>query len=290
MLEITESSEKDAKIIGKLKKGDKILAGNQPIGGLYKIKTEDGQFGWVSAEGLTLEPTPEASKSPATSPSPSPSPLPTPTPSSTPSVVPSPASSSKKLERRFQLRGFGTGSFVSLSGVVVNYNRSDLGFSYGGEFAYSLSSRFALVLRGEAQFVNSAFTDSLTAKNYAVNVSSWPVYLGIEYALLQGSQWSLWGVGMGGMGFQTTLVSTSLSDAAPNTAGVSTMPLSGLGKLVLKWKVSKPFSLFAEAGYRYLQSGVLVPSTTLTGGAILYPAFALNLGGPFTGLGFGWSF
>jgi uncharacterized protein YgiM (DUF1202 family) len=57
--EMLRGPQKDAGVLMRLKKGQKITASNYPTEGYYKVRTSDGTLGWVKADSLVLGPMPD---------------------------------------------------------------------------------------------------------------------------------------------------------------------------------------------------------------------------------------
>lgn len=315
--ELREGHDPVSKVILKLKKGDDVVASNEPTEGFHKIRTASGEVGWVIESSLQLEPPPspeeiekykgkpsaqrdgEAPKAVAQS-----KPLPSDenqAPLEVAEKPPEPAIG-KKAKRRLasistdsavRIRLLGDYNFFAASGIVNNLSSMGPGYSFGGEFTINLGARVGFTLRGEMMFKTLSLTDSATSKNFQVSVGSIPAMAGFHLVLISSPSFSLQMALLGGVGFNTSLQSANLTDSPPpsNLLTVNVMTFSGLGKVEAHWQISSVFSIFAEGGYRYFYSPLIsVDSTSSNGAIILQSSFYLNLSGPMAGGGISFSF
>jgi uncharacterized protein YgiM (DUF1202 family) len=300
-VELREGPGTNYRALDKLPKGTPVAASNQPIDGYYKVRTGAGVIGFVPADALVLQPVPtdDAPSGAAQAPPPE--------SQVAPSDVPKPTLSNEsafrnKSTRRFvRLKAIGGYNFFSVSDVnsLLNANVLQFGFSAGGEIDFLFTPDLAFIIRVERVFKSVFAQDQKTLKSFSMNLTSYPVMAGLNLALTSDTHWSTHFAVMGGLGLLTDLTAIDLSDTAPNVTEMTSTTFTGVAAFDLTYSFNKTWSVFAEAGYRYLQTSQIIPGTSASAnGAGIFESpnttnfvpVTLNLSGPFIGAGLGVSF
>jgi hypothetical protein len=94
-----------------------------------------------------------------------------------------------------------------------------------------------------------------------------------------------------GHAINTNLTETASSLPSPNVNEYSSTAISGMFRLSLEYTLTRMVGIFAEGGYRLLDTSSAAPTQTGSGGTIFqsngqYQSLPLNLSGPFIGGGF----
>ncbi len=195
--------------------------------------------------------------------------------------------------KNIQLRIFGDLNLFTSPGVIVGLNNLSPGYGYGGEIGIPLSSRFSVVLRIENVFKTLIVNDHSTSRVFQVNLGSLPIMAGLQYVFYEGNHLSLEVGALGGMAVEAEVQAMVTSAASPSSTLVlfTGSYLTFLGKVNANWKFSRLFSVFAEGGYRVLNTTQFTnPNITGSGTDILQQSFSLNLGGPVVGGGLVFNF
>jgi hypothetical protein len=296
--EVFAQPDRKSEIIEKLTETTQIAASNYPVNGYYRVRTPKGKIGWVADDALDLQPIPppdedsaeqktseesDEPKRPASKKEKTPAPQER---AASPSSKPKIHSKDDKNYPRYILRGFGSMNFFTASGIIGGYDSFSNGYGFGGEFTWNFFPRWGWVVRVERISTSVALADSGTSKNYLVSLSSLPLVTGVEFSLFKTSRFSASISGLAGTTLQMGLTSTSVSDTSNNVTTISTSALSFLGKANLHFFFNQWLSIFAEGGYRYMNSPVLtLANPTDVGSLILQSSFSIKMSGPFVGAG-----
>jgi hypothetical protein len=81
-----------------------------------------------------------------------------------------------------------------------------------------------------------------------------------------------------GWAFNSEVRSTNLTDTTNTVSDTVASGLTALGKVEINFNISTAFSIFAEGGYRYLQSPTMTP-TANNGSLILQSSYSLTFSG-----------
>ena len=281
--DLYEKPDKKSTVLDKIVKGEPVVASNIPLQGFYKIRTRNGTIGWILEDALALGPMPspeEIQQSQEQAPQPSRR------TASEDKARDQPEEKAPKTES-FRLRILGDLNFFSASGVVTNYVLTQA-FSLGGEISMPVFKDFSVVLRMEKLSSSTPLINAANGDTVQINVGGLPIMGGLEYNLLSGPVMTVHVAAFVGYSLQTELQASDLTNSAV-VDGVSS-GFTALGKVDFTLQVSSLISLFAEAGYRLLQSGQMNIPAGNSAGSILASSFVLNLSGPFVGGGVGFSF
>ncbi len=235
-------------------------------------------------------PTPVATPSPIAIPTPAatpipvitPSPVPTPVPVIAPQVIVRP-----KLLPPITLSIFGGGDSISFN-EVNNFVGTQLFKStiyYGGEIRYPFSNDFSFLFRLERMSQSSSVGAA------AFSLSSLPVMVGLDYHLPHPRKIRVHLSALVGPAINTNLTETAASLPSPNVTEYSSTAISGMFRLSLEYTLSRMVGIFAEGGYRLLDTSSAAPTQSGAGGTLFqsngqYQSLPLNLSGPFIGGGF----
>lgn len=300
--EVREGPGPSYKAIDKLPKGAQVAASNQPIEGFYKIRTSAGVIGFVSAEVLVLQPVPsDDAPAPVAE-------VPPPTSSVAPSDAYKPTVSNetnfrnRNRKKMIRLKLLGGYNFFSVGDVnnLLSANVLQFGFNAGGEIDFLFTQDLAMVVRLERVFKSVFAQDQRTTTAFDMSLSSIPLMVGLELTLTNDTKFSSHFTVMGGLAMLTDLTSTDINANVPNVTEMTSTTFTGVAKFDFTYAFNKTWSAFAEAGYRYLKTGQITPSTptTVNGSQIFqdpnnagnYIPVSLDLSGPFVGLGVGFAF
>jgi uncharacterized protein YgiM (DUF1202 family) len=301
-IELREGPGANYRVLDKLPKGTPLAASNQPIDGYYKVRTGAGVIGFVAADALVLQavPSEDAPSQAASAPPPADSGI-APSEMHRPTLSNESAFRNTKSRRYIRIKAIGGYNFFSVGDVntLLSANVLQFGFSAGGEIDFMFTQDLAFVIRIEKVFKSVFAQDQKTLKSFSMNLSSYPVMAGLNLALTSDTKWSTHFAVMGGLGLLTDLTAIDLSDAAPNVTEMTSTTFTGVAAFDLTYSFSKTWSVFAEVGYRYLQTSPIIPGTpTSANGAAIFEApntqafspVSLNLSGPFVGGGMSVSF
>ena len=270
--EVYENPKRGSVVVARLKKNTQVLASNYPTENFHKVRTKDNIKGWVLADTLVLQPIPEGA--------------PERTMADDEGI--SRTRSKKNANPKFRLKALGDFNFYNASGIITNFNGLNLGYEFGLEIHYILNSSFSLALRGEYIFNSVNLTDSVSGNVFLIGTSAMPLQIGLVNTIADEDVFSIFLGVFGGYSPVTQVSSTLVSSTS--ASAVSAATLTGLAKLEVDIRFYKRWALFLEGGYRFLQTGVLVPPTTGSGVSVFTSTFSINYNGPFFGGGLGVAF
>jgi hypothetical protein len=305
--------DKSSEVLGHLANGESIEISNYPTQGFYKVRTGNGQVGWIDSAGVNKEaplPPPEAELPQSAKMPPAPDTLSSPGASETKETSPEnipyedikstdrPVVESREQEAKpkphrhpYELKAFG--GIQKIQFTEVNNLLGTTVFSatkyFGIQFGVPLEERLLAVIRIER------LTNSTSAGATNLSLSSTPVTAGLSYAFVKQKPILLQGSVLLGPAFSTTLDATATDLAAPNMTELSTTAFTELLKLDLGMQLSSAVELFIEGGYRFLKTSSVGPTTTVNGSALFQSngvnvPVPLDLSGPFIGGGLGFFF
>ena len=299
-VELREGPTATSKVLDHLPKGTQLAVSNQPIDGFFKVRTAAGVIGFVPSDALVLQAiaADDASAPPPMQVAPAPS-APAaagaPADGGRPTLSNESAFRNSKSNRKFiRVKALGGYNFFSVGDVntLLNANVLQFGFSAGGEIDFMFTQDLAFVIRIERVFKSVFGQDQKTLKSFNMNLTSYPVMAGLNLALTSGPKWSTHFAVMGGLGLLTDLTAIDLSDPAPNVTEMTSTTFTGVAAFDLTYSFTKTWAVFAEAGYRYLQTSQIIPGAVENGSQIFenpntgsFTPVSLNLSGPFIGFG-----
>ena len=276
--------------IGAVRRGERIAVSNVPTRGFYKVRTQDGTIGWVSARDLVIQkqtsggstrPTAErAFNNPFDGGGEEIDPN-----LDDPTVAPR---SNAPAWRQWNLSLLGGMSFFHLAEISNQLGVEGLrnGLTFQLSTRYRLTSKWALGLYGTYVSKGLTAVNDLGQSTYVFSVTGFPVELAGEYWILDRPNVTIRASVAGGLGLLTQFSSTAVQWSAPNVTTYSGMPITAVVRVAIGWRVSGQLHLELEAGYRLLNTGVATPVQTGNGSSIFENssgealAFPVNLSGP----------
>ena len=141
----------------------------------------------------------------------------------------------------------------------------------------------------------SSFFDETTGIDFTNKASSVPISIGVNYLGEVSSDVQFGIGGYLGLGPNTQYSAIASNKDTPNETNYSGNAFHILLRTSLILKISEMSQLFAEGGYRYLNTGSLSVSKTGNGSSVFASngdtaPVAVNLSGPFLGGGLSLSF
>lgn len=285
--EPTESSE----VLEYLPVGLEARISSYPLeGGWYKIRSRAGVYGWINEKDLSVQQMQPVQKATTGFDGPSP--------------VGDLELSVKKIQperdRQWFIRaGYGFSFFSPTDlNALLQINELNNGNHFLGEMGYWINRQFALVLRIEMLTKNIVARETSSNVVFNLGLRSYPILAGVDYLMTEFSAFRLSAGAFGGIGMSTSFTSEAPTLNAPNIAAIQSSPWMALGRVNLTRPLGRTFSVFLDAGYRYLNTGKLSTRSTasVNGGEYVfakngvYRAREINLSGPFISFGLGFHF
>ncbi len=290
--ELFEGPGRGYPVTEKLSRGTQVSASTYPTEGFYKVRTGSGVIGWVSVDSIVVDDLPDPTEPAAQQPLNTPS---TADPSN-PWRGKAPVANQNEFrnhryDKFLRLRALIGLDFFSASDVNNYLSFSSglkNGVSFGGELDFRFTRDLAMVIRVERIAKSIVGRDSATGNSYQLDASAIPVMVGMEVTLSDESNFSSFFGAMAGLGINTTLSSTYISNLS--TTSFVSQNFTGLGRFLFAYHVSKVTHVFAEVGYRILRSPSMVPTSEGTGNEIwkrggVYQPQILDMSGAYLGLG-----
>jgi hypothetical protein len=202
------------------------------------------------------------------------------------------SSSESSSPHPWALKVFGGLDFFNPSQVdgLIGSSALQNGTGFGGELDYGFTRTFYLGFRVE-DISKSATGPDAVGNTFQFNLSSVPVMVGLMLRAANGSNFS-WDFGAYvGEAFGTQVSGTATNLAAPNVTTISASAPTFLIDTDVNWHITEPFWIFAELGYRYLQTSSQTPTTVGAGQGIFqnssgsFVAVPINLSGPVVNFG-----
>lgn len=196
--------------------------------------------------------------------------------------------------RRFAITALANYDLYAPSDLnnLINANDFNNGLTLGLEFQYFLSPEVAIGLRGEYLSKAVLGSDSTTGNNFQFDIKSISITAGAEYFFLRKRNFTLGVGGYAGVAPSSfTSTDTSITNQA-NVTEISGTALTVLGVVEGSYEFNDIVAATVEAGYRYLDTSKLQPSTTGAGSEIFVNSagYSINLSGPIIGAGIRLSF
>lgn len=229
-----------AEVIEYLPIGTEIRISDYPLeGGWYKVRAKDGRYGWIHEAYLSVAKTEESVAAAAEAAAAAEDERPKP-----------------ERDRRFFVRAFYGLQFQGAADLndLFSFTEFSMGNFFGGEGGYFVNPKFAFLLRAEVIYKDVVAKESVTGITYAMALRSYPVMAGAEYLIVKTPPLRLSLGAMAGLAFKTSFTTEALSLTTPNSLTLQDAPLAALARLNLTRPLGRTFSVFAEAGYRYLVS------------------------------------
>lgn len=288
---------REYRVVTRVPRATLLQAANFPTKDFYKVRTTDGEIGFVAVADLSedkVEPLPPGVSAP-----------PPPAPGSPPAGPPEGWDSTIKFDPKerngnVMFRGVFGFDFFSLS----DFN-TRLGFDSlrtGMHFGFEIQVPIRLVIfhrpvfiyfgaRVERIFKSVIGRDAQTGVNsFLFEATSNPV-MGMMRADVFRSRWISVGLGLGlGAAIQTQMMTTALTLPDPRITLHQSTPFTLDGLLEVKFHPVKYIQLFVEGGYRYLTTPTLSPIATVNGTEIYQSngttiPLSLNFSGPVAAAG-----
>lgn len=303
-VELREGPGVAYRVIDRLPKGSPVAASNEPTENYYKIRTSAGLIGFVKADSLILQPIPSEDSPSVAQAAPPPlsggpgtgSPV-APSDAYKPTVATDSGFRQKTHRKYFRVKMLGGYNLFSVGDVNALLGADVLknGFNLGGEANFLFTPDLALVLRLERVFMTVFARDTKTNHTFQMDLSSWPLMLGLELALTSSPKFSTHFAVMGGLGLVTGLTATDLSEPSPNVTQLGTTTFAGLAKLDASYVIYKGLAGFLEIGYRYVRTPQVIPAESQAGSDVLkskgeFVPVAIDLSGPYASLGLSFTF
>jgi hypothetical protein len=250
-----------------------VVVSNLPTNGFYKTRSAKGVVGWLNSSSVALVPSGVADKKGSKDS------LSSEKPTHSTRLFPRKNNRESKIDyKSIWFRGLGGVTFFNVPGIVTNLSNISNGYDFGGEVVVVLYKTLGVAVRFEQVFKKLAITDSGTSKNFTVDLTSLPLMLGPELDILSGPLFSLRVGLLMGWAFNSEVRSTNLTDTTNTVSDTVASGLTALGKVEINFNISTAFSIFAEGGYRYLQSPTMTP-TANNGSLILQSSYSLTFSG-----------
>jgi hypothetical protein len=289
--ELKESADADSNTKTTLPRGTRVNTSDQPTNGYYRVRSAT-DFGWVLESDLDFNgPAPAPAKRRHRN---------TESMDDRDRDTDSEKHSSNSPNHYWILKGFGGIDFWKTTNLdnVVGSTGTNNGAGLGVELDYGLSRDFFVGLRIE-RISKTASGQASGGSGDSINlqVASTPVMAGLGWKAVKGDTFSLDFAGYVGFGMGTGVTATDTSQSANNVTSMSMTSTTFYLAADANWQISEPFWLFAELGYRYLDTTSATPGTVGTYGGSLFEngsgtlqSFDVNLSGPVLNIGVRFNF
>jgi hypothetical protein len=275
---IREQPTMDAKIIETKTAGSTLRISSSSKDGWYKVRTANGQFGWMWQADLALKALSEH-------------------------VSAASLELRDRTHERRELPDFDHPFYVKFAGLYTVFTSvsvsENLGLestkAYGAtgfilEAGFGLSERLLLALRYMTYSGSTDFTIQNTA--YGLTLSSAPLLLGLNYDFFKtDTVTAAMGV-YGGWSFGNTLTLVAPTFGVPNTTEVSSSGPAAYVNFDVKYWLFKQLAFVGELGIYYTHSPSKQISTTFNGDSVFRDpqtnsptAFSTSMFGPVFALG-----
>lgn len=238
-------------VLEYLPTGAEIRISAYPLpGGWYRVRSKNGEYGWVNADNLSVKKPNAVDKDGAVE-----------------AVRP-------ERDRRWYLRGLMGLDFFRPDNLndLYSFRELSMGYAFGGEIGFMATRNIAIEVRFEGLSKSVVARESSTQVIYNVSVASYPVMAGLDFyfATLPALRISF-GV-FGGLALGTSFSSQAASYAAPNEVVLQENPFTTLARLNITRPLGRVLSVFIEGGYRYLATNQLDTSAAqyANGGAAIF--------------------
>jgi hypothetical protein len=267
---IYEFPQKDAREIGKLRKGLSYPVSNLPTEGYFKMKTPSGDYGWVSGNDILVDGTHAdgASKEIDGSAPPAPPPV---------EQTGAPDSEFWGDRTRIQL---GLGLHALVYGGLSDYFGGTNSLNFGSGYSLEIQKKFfyliywafrAEVMNGDTGVQKKDSTTTQRIKQYGI-----PLELGLILHPIHARKFRV-GFGLyAGASVATYTSVQTVSSTADQTVKYNSIDPIGTASLQVTYGLSKAFAVFVDVAYRYQVTGPQ-PATSPELGSI--PSFKIDYSG-----------
>jgi hypothetical protein len=285
-----------AETLESLPEGTALEVSNVPSQGFYRVRTSEGNLGWVAAQSILVGqeiPPPEDEIPPVaqveTKISVEP-PVAPPAETRTETIFVDQADGNKRSEMRPKGK-------IWISGFwgIQHIHLSDLSSLlanplYSWEQHYGVQVDFPMTERLYWSFRAENMTGSVSAGSEVFSASSFPISSGISYRLIEDRFFQMRLTALLGIGFSTRFDATATQLAAPNLTELSAAAFEQIIKLDQYFNVGKWTAFYFEMGYRNIASPSTGPTTLGNGSASFqvngqYKPVSINLSGPMASMG-----
>jgi hypothetical protein len=249
---IVTEPKKGAKAIEYLPIGSEVRISSYGMqGGWYKIRSKSGIYGWINEKYLSVYKSPDEGPKEKTDYGPRP-----------------------ERDRKWFLRGVGGFDFFRPDDLNTLFSFTDLntGYSLGGELGVFISERVSVCFRIEAIVKDITARERTSNINFNLSIRSYPVMGGMDFYFVKLPPLRLSLGIFGGMAMATSFASEAPALDKPNLAVLQRSPFTSYVRLNLTRPLGRIFSVFMEAGYRYLRTEEIETTATqgIQGGTAIY--------------------
>jgi hypothetical protein len=277
--ELKQQPRPDANTVKSLPRGTSFNASDKPTNGYYYIRTAT-DLGWIDGASIgkpagNSSTQPQASHAQGQTQNRA-------TPQGRKQVT-------RKRTRRYkpyQVKAHIDYNFFSISELNAATHSTSFGnaVGFGGQAMWFFNPLTGVGLRIDSISQKVAATDSSTSATYDFSLSTFAVMAGAERIFYEDPTYYF--AGSGWLGFASSKLSvTTTASNTSTTNEYSGSPITLLAMLEGGWKINPTFSLYAEAGYRLLNSSNVEATPALSTGSILPNSVSLNFSGPVLGIG-----
>jgi hypothetical protein len=280
-LPVFQELKPDSPIIRTLIRGTRVIVSNNPTQGFYRIRTNEGEVGWISGQGLQLLERPTAEQVKAVEEKELEEKEEAEDQQREKEDADADAQVIKKKRsmltmdfdsqdqedtvkktrvsgyRHWMLDVFYGFSYVDLGGLrsLTGLDLERRGSQLGIELQYQYKkSWIPFILRIESISVSGISNDS-SNNVYNMSVSSAPIMLGVRLDLLDENNVSIDVSALVGASFNQDFKLTVMNQASPNTMELSGTAFAAMLKGNINYRFASDWFGFFELGFRSLRSG-----------------------------------
>ncbi len=258
---IFEFPRKNSRQIGSAKKDEKLMVGNQPIEGFYKLKIKTGEFGWVSGNDILVEAPQEGAGG---------------VPEATET---SEASAEEKFHGdRFRIQlGYGIQN-LAYGGLSTHYAGTG-SLNFGTHYRLEIQRKIYYLLywglRGALTSADTGIRDKPDGTRQRIKQAAIPVEIGVIFHPLH---WRRFRVGLAGyvgasFGTYSSVQTIGTEDLTVKYASVDPI---GTASVQATYGFTRAFGVFGELAYRYHRTGTHAATSAALGSV---PAFQIDYSG-----------
>lgn len=241
--------EKNAKIIDYFPVGMEVRVSSYPLpGGWYKVRARSGMYGWVSEEHISVQKEGEVGPRRV-------------------EVIEGPR---PDRDRKWYLRFLGGYDFFQPGDLNDTFRFNDLntGYTVGGELGYFISERVAALMRIEALLKDVVANEARSNVVFNLGIRSYPVMGGFDFYFSKEAALRLSLGVFAGVATGTTFTAEAINLSAPNTVVLSSSPFTAYVRANVTRPLGRIVSVFAELGYRHLNTSEISTVNSSNGGGI----------------------
>ncbi|NDG83503.1 MAG: hypothetical protein EBX52_00510 [Proteobacteria bacterium] len=268
-----EFPQKGSRVIGKVRKGLGYPVSNLPTEGYYKLRTNSGEYGWISGNDILVEGGKVEAYQKDIDGGSSPEPA-----AKEKTEAPSPESEWWGDRTRIQL---GMGAHALSYGGISDYISGTSALNFGSQYSLEIQRKFFYLIYGAVRVqMMSADTGSVQISNSGtkqrIQQHGIPIELGLILHPIHARKFRIGFGGYAGASVGTWTTVQTITSTQDQTVKYSSLDPIGTASVQITYGLSKALALFLDLSARYHVTGEQAATVQ---NSVNIPSFKINYSG-----------